>query len=523
MTEEKDHELKKQCFEFLTNLGYECKIKYDSQNRKLKNAQLKREDHESDGAYYDIDTQTLIYLEATTKSKGLSEYAEIKLNKISQHKETIETKLGLQGRIVNRVLILVSERPNPPGRLDELKSKAEKNKIKFIFLSKVELNEYYLFLQSKIGKFLKPEFHQFLEIPINSDPIIVPALKLNLSGHPAYLFRLKVQDIVKSAYVARKERFIDGGYQRMIIDKKLDSIANFLRSGKAAAFPNSILMNLGGKVRELSNENGIIKLEFPLKSASYKIIDGQHRIYGYCKVGQIPEHAELAVVGFENILDENIERRFFVKVNDNPAKVDKALLHLLMAETDFDISEEEYWTAVAAKFGLKLEEMELFKDHIHKGHKKGKHDKITLSHLVEVVNKNKLLAHKGKGEQIKNGLLQKANEDLSIPAKTLVSCLKVIIESAPESDRNNVTKFFLSNRGFELLCKLISEFFKLNEDKLTLESFFRELRLDGQLISKFARMYGPGGAADIRRLTEEHITTNTRFKTIKLARQRLSA
>ena len=341
---DKDLPLKCGMDNLLTSLNYNCVAKYDDPKRKLVDVPTKQDLVEVDGAYYDVSTQTLIYLEATTKADGLTQEVVRKHGKLMQYFQELDKQLGVNGKVVNRRLLFVSENIPKGKDLDNLDKK-----IRVILLQQNELEYYYKYLSSKIGEHLRYEFNKFLDINEKEESILVSAIKLNMSGTTVFLFQLPVEKILKTCYVVRKKDLLDGGYQRIIKEDKLKSIGNFLNADRAAIFPNSILVNLKNKVTISKDLGGdLVQLEFPVESGLYHIIDGQHRAYGYCqsKIKNLTQ-PKLIVVGFENITDED-EARYFIKINKTQTSIDATLLSLLMAQVNFSEGEQEYWDSRAS-------------------------------------------------------------------------------------------------------------------------------------------------------------------------------
>ena len=121
--------------------------------------------------------------------------------------------------------------------------------------------------------------------------------------------------------------------------------------------------------------------------------------------------------------------------------------------------------------------------------------------------------------QIKEGLLQKINEvgNFSLPAEKINTCINAILGSiVDDNEKQTANVFFITNRGFDLLCRLIKAYYKTIKDRDEIQEFFKNLKITGKLIENFEGKYGSGGMAEIARLTQQHITKNTKFKDITL-------
>jgi DGQHR domain-containing protein len=505
-------------------MNYACKAKYDDPKRKLVDEKTGKDLLELDGVYYEVSSQTLIYLEATTKADELTQEVVRKHGKLMTYCQELDKQLGVSGKVVNRRLLFVSEKV-PAGKDLESLDQA----IKVINLSKNELDLYYKYLSSKIGGYLRYEFNAQLKIVEKEDPILVPAIKLNMSGTTVYLLQLSVEKILKTCYVVRKKDLLGGGYQRIINDKKLKSIGEFLNTERASIFPNSILVNLNDKVKEAEKiGDNLVKLEFPIESGAYHIIDGQHRVYGYCKSNITDlNQPKLIVVGFKNITPED-EARYFIKINISQTSIDPTLLSLLMAKTDFAENEKEYWDSRPFKLVLELDKIGLFKDKIYKGiyldHKK--RDKPTLSYVADRVSKVKMLSYRkkeAKGMITKDGLLQKADSKKTLAdiATEINNYVEIIINASGKDPK--IIEFFTTNRGFDVFCRLLKGYFRLiaSDKKLTLDmnDYFAKMSFDKEFISSLSSYYGSGGMSLISSKVEGYLRKKDKtLKKLDLAR-----
>ena len=519
---DKDLYLKSKMHSILEGMGYLCKIKYDSPERILKDKATKKDLLELDGAYYDVASQCMIYFEATTQGQDLSQKVILKHNQLCLHTEEVEYNLGLFSKVEKRRFIFLSNK-KPQGKdLEKLDSM-----VKVIYVDSNELEYYYIYLFEKIGKYLKYEFNKLLDISQKEKPRMISAIKINMSGKTIYLFELSVDEVLKTSYVVRKKDLLDGGYQRILDDKKLKEINNFLEKGQSySIFPNSILLNLNNKIIEIGNTNddNIIQLKFPIDSGLYHIIDGQHRVYGYCKSSIPLDQARLIIAGLQNSTPDE-ERRFFLKINKTQKKIDPTLLNLLLAQTNFIDDEDEYWESIASKLVLEMDKEGIYKNKIYKGaylERKKKDQKATLSYMVDKIKKTKLLAHrkKEKGQIIiKDGLLQKKGEkDLSKPLKKLGTITEEIIKNSEEDPE--IRNFFSSNRGFDLICRLVKGYFKLKKKNkkfnLSFEEYTQKLFFSKEIIIKFKSLYGTGGMVKISELTQKELNKVKALKNLKL-------
>jgi len=152
---------------------------------------------------------------------------------------------------------------------------------------------FYTALVGTLGEYAKYEIYRDLQLPqpkFGKD-IELPAIKirqtwLKKKKYSLYLFSIHPKDILKLAYVLRRTRMHVKSYQRLIQSKRLDSIAEFLKSTRAV-LPTDIIVDFDKKPKFTSSKNvaghRIGTLRIPSRYGSVAIIDGQHRIYGFTR------------------------------------------------------------------------------------------------------------------------------------------------------------------------------------------------------------------------------------------------
>jgi len=90
------------------------------------------------------------------------------------------------------------------------------------------------------------------------------------------------------------------------------------------------------------------------------------------------------------------------------------------------------------------------------------------------------------------------------------SLIDNILEGATgENEKTKIEDFITTNRGFELICRLIKGYYSLSPEyrsKLSLEEFFKNIRLNSALIEEFRGSYGSAGMTQIAYKVEKHIS-----------------
>lgn len=201
--------------------------------------------------------------------------------------------------------------------------------------------KYYQSLASLIGT-RGATFHLLGELgiqPKEFDMPRLPALKVRLAkDSPAYLFWCDPNDLLKVAYVARRESGREKYYQRILSGPRLKRIRDFIRDGEI--FPNNIIVCFDKKpefrVKAGFDDSWPPWLEFgelifPCSYRSCWIIDGQHRLYGFGGLQPNPKAQKLAVFAFER-LPEPRQAKYFIDINNEQKPVSQDLIWDLEGE-----------------------------------------------------------------------------------------------------------------------------------------------------------------------------------------------
>lgn len=204
------------------------------------------------------------------------------------------------------------------------------------------LIEYYLDLNKNIGEYavynllgemgIKPRSEDFFRIPASKVIIRFERKKYKL-----FYFFTDPKKLLPYAFVARRERGDKEFYQRVIKSDRLSKIKNFIDGG--GFFPNNIIISieekptfisLNKKFFEEENDNhvDIGILRFPKTFLSCRIIDGQHRLYGFSKSQLSPS---IPIIAFDR-LSKIEQMKFFVDINWKQKSVDSNLIWDLQGE-----------------------------------------------------------------------------------------------------------------------------------------------------------------------------------------------
>jgi DNA sulfur modification protein DndB len=300
------------------------------------------------------DSETVLLIECTSseerKEKSLNELIEKILSISSPVFMSINKHYGPAVKLKLRWIIATR---NIQWRTAYL-NKAEANKI--IVLRDEEIDYF-----KKLGDLFRAAAkyqllaHVFSEEKIHEIDIRVPATKGKMGKQTFYNFLIKPFDLLKIAYVShKKSRSIKDveTYQRMLIPKRLKSIAKYIDGG--GQFPTNIVINIKAKQellfdkKEVIGESSFGTLHLPNRYASAWIIDGQHRLYGYVYSKRILKRdldkTTFPVLAYEN-LPPMAEADLFVDINSKQERVKQNLIKEIYADLKWeskDLKEKRY-------------------------------------------------------------------------------------------------------------------------------------------------------------------------------------
>ena len=216
-----------------------------------------------------------------------------------------------------------------------------------------ETLDYLEFLVECLGGFAQNDIlHHLMIDPVDPEApresLEIPAIQLEgkkISGTiaaDALLFQIPASDLLHLAHVPRygyDEYYSQAGhssYQRLLKPKKLEAIAKTIKKGKSNySFPNTVTVVLPDDVRISPVKNPVKNMTIPYSRRSLKVIDGQHRIFGYAK-SDLPRNdlkkSKIMVVGLKfkgGGKQAQNEAKIFVEINREQTKVPRDLLLLL--------------------------------------------------------------------------------------------------------------------------------------------------------------------------------------------------
>ena len=248
-----------------------------------------------------------------------------------------------------------------------------------IFVSQATM-EYFCTISSSIKKSFRYELFRFLgikreEVTDSADedvrrtlncPIVYPERWVGFSnGIRVVTFMIQPKILLETACVLRKDSWDgkDDLYQRLITEKRIKEIRNFLVNEKST-FLNNIIVTLPDTVSISDKDNKQVdikdingtkeqyQINIPLEFNSMAIIDGQHRVYAFfedtkaddieIEIARQRDSHCLLVTGiiypknqeWTDLRKRQFESRLFLAINRNSKQVDADTLILVQTILD---------------------------------------------------------------------------------------------------------------------------------------------------------------------------------------------
>ena len=164
---------------------------------------------------------------------------------------------------------------------------------------------------------------------LQTNPYMVDAFQVaqHPRGERIWVFTIEPEKLLSLAYVFRRGSRDPAAYQRMLKGERLRKIGRFL-SQDDSLLPNNLVVAFDEKVKF---KNG--KLSIPARTCSVWIIDGQHRLYGFCKLNKdlgikekrnIRRNYKLVATGIRAY--PRTQARLFQEINQYQEKINRNLL-----------------------------------------------------------------------------------------------------------------------------------------------------------------------------------------------------
>lgn len=274
--------------------------------------------------------------------------------------------------------------------------------------------------------------------------ISVPAIKTMRFGKELYTFELEASKLMPLAYVFRLADPHTEAYQRMIDKDRLMEIAAELSKEKLEVnFPNNIIISFEEGVRWEPTDGNVGALHIPERYGIAWVIDGQHRLYSFCKLQnkEIAENFKLIVTAFQNLTKAE-QATVFRTVNNKQKKINANLVDFLLSK---EVATDDP-RSIAARVIIRFHEEKFFDYDIDCGFNGGL---LKLSSLCSGLVRHSLIGRS-------KGLLQQTPKDESTPYHVLKQYLLAVKETFPTNWKKE-NSFVQSNVGLNIFFALLKK------------------------------------------------------------------
>lgn len=318
-----------------------------------------------------------------------------------------------------------------------------------------------------------------------------------------YLFPINAKSLLELSYVVRLEtqnkiktenEVIANYYQRLLEESKVNQIRSYIQQGKY--FFNNILVTWKINPSDFSRDRGVRvygsnnsafgKIKLPKETASIRIIDGQHRLYGFSSVKDEFKNGTLLVVAFPERLPEE-EAEAFVNINSKQTPVNTNILWDL-----YSITER----------GKKRGKISSFVKWFN-----GKSGNSYFQNKINIPSYSKPKGQMKIGNICKTLLDQKISLTKRKTVSGKISKFYELIENS--LNRTWVDNFFLTNNGFNVAMRIFKMFGEKLPNEVTktafsagLKSFFKNK--DPQKIEADTSSEGSRGTISLDILKEAY-------------------
>jgi DGQHR domain-containing protein len=490
---------------FLFNLG----LSFKTANKKIKDKSQK-DIGEIDLIFIDEEEDILFLIEVSNQTDKTSQKINHFFSKWANETniQSLKKQFAItQKRVYKLNFDIVHRKGESSASLNHVLEDASNKMIS------IEDLKYFEGTFNAIGKWARNDLYSYLDIKPRSIHEDIPAIAFYIGNQRAFVYADHVSNILKYSYVYRRRKN-DIGYQRMVQQGRVGSISKAIRKSTTLTFPNSIILNSNCILtsEKFTKEQcpASLKMKIPKTFCNFRIIDGQHRLLGFSKIGDFKRSEFLLpVVIFEN-LEQSKEVQTFIEINHKQKKLDSNLILTLKKDFDWKPSDEEYFEKISVLIAQKLNRNSELRQNIFFGYadeKKGK--KITVATLHSVIKKNNLIG-------INTHLFQKNPSDIETPylkIREVFSFIGIYFKQGKS--------FFFTNKGLRILFRILQMFEKNKQNDnigLPMEELIKDLSKLFKTINflkALEKFYGEGGA---RAATEKIINSlkrRTKYKSFE--------
>ena len=326
--------------------------------------------------------------------------------------------------------------------------------------------DYYTSLYDKIGNYAIYELKRELEVPIKEQVNNVPTLKISgNNGIDFYMGIANPLEILKISFVARRERGDQQYYQRMILKEKLEKLAYYIHKQKKE-FYNNVIIAANGRdnlqfniIEKISNRYEYGLLNINGLETSLKIIDGQHRLYGFAQA--IKRFTKVTEEGIPNWvipfsivsgIDEVKQGQLFMDINTNQTSLNADYIWDLRSMYGTD--NQKFISNIVKE----LNQLGCVKDMVYIPSYSVTRMKggASISKIARGLEENKKIFNSQLDSGVRNPLVTKggnSSDPVNI-ARFLESMLNLV-----KNKNEKYFKFYLNGAGIQVFIQLLSDFY----------------------------------------------------------------
>lgn len=178
---------------------------------------------------------------------------------------------------------------------------------------------------------------------IQEEPYKVTAVKVRQRDTVLYVFAMAPEKLLKLAYVSRRDMRDPTAYQRLVGLLRLKSLGKFVSlpvHGESGLLANNVILAFEEKGVKFTGRT----LAIPPIYCSAWVIDGQHRLYGFCKLDkklsreekqEILEGFPLICTGIKDVRKTR-QAKLFREINEFQKRINRNLLLDLFHHLEID-------------------------------------------------------------------------------------------------------------------------------------------------------------------------------------------
>lgn len=331
------------------------------------------------------------------------------------------------------------------------------------------------------------------------------SFKIDLTGEnkgSIYLFPIIPEKLLKLAYVFRREicdvsnfgsNTVFNSYQRMLNERKIKDIGEEFLSVRNGSFKNNIIIVFDKEpewepldVKPMVDcSASIVNIKILKKFASIRILDGQHRLYGFLKAKDDYHKKKKSLIAVGIVPRGDEEAETFLSINTKQTPVDTNILWDLYSITEKN-NIEACISNVIKEINKESKENS-FENKIyipsnHRGDVSSRY-KMKIGNLCKTLCDLNLL-HNPKDLKKEKITLWKGNSEKTIEfsSRVIKKYYNVLKEVLVGENEKWYKYFFMVNNGFNVAMRILSELLQfLGQDNIDNSNNIKSILKDGLL------------------------------------------